>query len=398
MSFFSSEYNSLHAENDQLNRVKSALSLKMDSVDFETQTGTIKSYDVSLSKCTCMDFRRRHKPCKHMYCLAIELGIFNANTTSPKATSDSIVDTREIDNKNSIHSSCIFSCSESIPQSFVVIDFETANICPDSICQMGIVVVENNLIIDRKSFLIRPPYEEFTFTNVHGITFDDVKDKPTFDSLWHQIKSYIEYHTLSAYNLQFDINCLLSVLSRYEIPFPTFTAFDVLSNVRSCRYFDCELSELKNYQLVTVAKQLELEHSAHDALSDSIVTAQIQLYLSEAIPERNTTFYFYTVSSLIWAIAKNQLSPSDVVRYCEFLLKDTNPINYDEYKDLFKIIEQMAAHYDNAFLYKYCGLFYEKSNRFSRALYLYEQALSLNNKIGLKSKIQKLKRSCKTNK
>lgn len=54
MKFFSSEYNSLHMEPEQLKRVKSAFNLKMDSVDFETQTGKIKNYDVSLDKCTCM--------------------------------------------------------------------------------------------------------------------------------------------------------------------------------------------------------------------------------------------------------------------------------------------------------------------------------------------------------
>ena len=389
MNFFSPEYDSLHAEPEQLKRVKSAFNLKMDSVDFGAHTGKIKTYDVSLGKCTCMDFGRRRKPCKHIYRLAIELGIFNANADT---VSGSIAPAKKINNKNVTNCSYVFSCNGLVPKNFVVIDFETANTCPDSICQMGIVTVENNLIVDRQNFLIRPPYEEFSFTNIHGITLNDVKNELTFGELWSRIKNYIEGHTIVAYNLSFDLNCLLATLSRYEIPYLNFNAFDVLANVRACRYFDCELSEFKNYQLVTVAKKLKLEHRAHNALSDSIVTAQIQIYLSKTIPEENTIIYFSTNSALTEAIAKNQLPPVVIVSYCDELLKNRSKINYDEYKELFKLIEQIAANRDNTLLYKYCGMFYEKTNRISRAISLYERALSLNERIGLKGKIQKLRR------
>ncbi|MBR0288403.1 MAG: SWIM zinc finger family protein [Selenomonadaceae bacterium] len=389
MSFFSPEYNSLHSEEDQLKRVKSALNLKMDYVDFEAHKGKIKNYDVSLDKCTCMDFGRRRKPCKHIYRLAIELGIFNANADT---VSGSIVPAKEIDNKSETNCSYAFSCPGLVPKNFVVIDFETANTCPDSICQMGIVTVENNLIVDRQNYLIRPPYEKFSFTDIHGITLDDVKNELTFGELWQRIKPYIEGRTIAAYNLPFDINCLFAALFRYEIPRPNFNAFDVLANVRSCRYFDCELSELKNYQLVTVAKKMKLEHIAHNALSDSVVTAQIQIYLSKTIPDENTVIYFSTISALTEAVAKNQLSPAVIVGYCNELLKINLMIDYDEYKELFKLIEQVAANNDNASLYKCCGMFYEKSNRISRAISLYEKALFLNEKIGVKGKIQKLKK------
>ena len=258
-----------------------------------------------------MDFGRRRKPCKHIYRLAIELGIFNANEDT---VSGSIAPAKEINNKNGTNCSYVFSCSGLVPKNFVVIDFETANTCPDSICQMGIVTVENNLIVDRQNYLIRPPYEKFSFTDIHGISLDDVKNELTFGELWQRIKPYIEGRTIAAYNLPFDINCLFAALFRYEIPCPNFNAFDVLANVRSCRYFDCELSELKNYQLVTVAKKLKLEHIAHNALSDSVVTAQIQIYLSKTIPDENTVIYFSTISALTEAVAKNQLSPAAYIK------------------------------------------------------------------------------------
>ena len=126
-----------------------------------------------------------------------------------------------------------YSDYATVPKNFVVIDFETANQYFDSVCQIGIVVVENNTITEEKSFLIRPPYEEFSNTDIHGITFNDVKFAPTFDELWSNIKGYIDNHTIAAYNLFFDWNCLNATLERYQIEQPKFQAFDILACVRN---------------------------------------------------------------------------------------------------------------------------------------------------------------------
>ena len=68
--------NPLHDEADQLKRQNAALKLNVQSVDSAAATGKINDYDVSLDFCPCIDFSRRHLPCKHMYRLAHELGVF----------------------------------------------------------------------------------------------------------------------------------------------------------------------------------------------------------------------------------------------------------------------------------------------------------------------------------
>lgn len=40
-----------------------------------SSTSDLPYYDTSLSQCTCHDFQGRHLPCKHMYRLAVELGV-----------------------------------------------------------------------------------------------------------------------------------------------------------------------------------------------------------------------------------------------------------------------------------------------------------------------------------
>lgn len=75
----------MHKGPEQRKRQASAVDYKLTPlvIDKETQTCQIqgsgkKPYEVSLISCTCSDFTRRKKPCKHMYRLAMELGVFPA--------------------------------------------------------------------------------------------------------------------------------------------------------------------------------------------------------------------------------------------------------------------------------------------------------------------------------
>lgn len=68
----------------------------------------------------------------------------------------------------------------------VAIDFETANAKRSSVCAVGIALVEGKEIVQRSSWLVRPPELDFDPYNIyiHGITEDDVRDKPEFNQLW----------------------------------------------------------------------------------------------------------------------------------------------------------------------------------------------------------------------
>ena len=389
MNFFDFSNKNLHSEVDQLKRQKSALSLKMLEIDAENQLGIIKNYSVSLENCTCTDFLRRHKPCKHMYRLAMDLGIFKvADEKFSRLTETSKQE------KNIIQYPVDYEYSsyEIVPKNFVVIDFETANQYPDSVCQMGIVTVEKNSIVDAKDFLIRPPYKKFSNTDIHGITFEDVKDAPTFAELWYEIEKYFEGKTIAAYNLFFDWSCLAATLNHYGIETPKIKAFDILVNVRRCfNDFDSDLPHIKSCSLSNIANVLEFKHKAHDALSDSKITAEIQIYLSKKFPDMEVTLYTAKLSTIVDDINSGAMSTSQTIYYCKDLL-DRENISYDDYKNFFKLIEQVAAQKKIAELYKCCGIFYEKFNRIPRAIFLYKNALELDSKMRLKTKIQKLER------
>lgn len=113
---------------------------------------------------------------------------------------------------------------------FIVLDIETANYNPTSICQIGIVVLDDFKITQKIEYLIKPTPNVFVekFSNLHGITSDMVEDAPTFDVVWDKIKHlFNRFNLCFAHNAPFDFGHIKSTLQYYgyntdEIPFPVF--------------------------------------------------------------------------------------------------------------------------------------------------------------------------------
>lgn len=154
---------------------------------------------------------------------------------------------------------------------FVAIDFETANYQRNSACSVGIVEVKKNKVANKQSYLIRPPRLYFLpqFTELHGISKDDVKNQPTFAELWPSLKKYLEGKMVVAHNAQFDIGVLQACLYTYQIEYPSFEYLCTLSIARKV------WPDLCNHKLNTVANFLGLSLNHHNALDDALVAAKI---------------------------------------------------------------------------------------------------------------------------
>ncbi|MEZ4904535.1 MAG: exonuclease domain-containing protein [Spirosomataceae bacterium] len=72
---------------------------------------------------------------------------------------------------------------------FITLDFETATSQRDSPCEIGLTFVSGGQIVETKSWLIKPMYDEFDYFNIliHGIRPEHVADKPEFNELWTEI-------------------------------------------------------------------------------------------------------------------------------------------------------------------------------------------------------------------
>ena len=160
---------------------------------------------------------------------------------------------------------------------FVAIDFETATSKYTSICSMGICVVENSIITDRKEIFIKPVPFEFNEYNIkiHGITPDMVYDKPTFNMYWDSIKPYLQNKTVVAHNAMFDIGALCATLDLFGIEYPTF---NYLCTVKLSQL---AYPELKSHKLNNLCDALGVEFSHHQAYDDAYACASVLLRIME---------------------------------------------------------------------------------------------------------------------
>jgi len=159
---------------------------------------------------------------------------------------------------------------------FTAIDFETANYNRHSACSVGIVQVENGRILRKDLHLIRPPESWFKFTHIHGLTWADVAEAPTFRQLWPEIRPvFTDVDFLVAHNASFDRSVLHKTCEYYGIRPP---GTDFKCTVRLSRsvlgIFPTKLPNVCNALGIPMEKH-------HEALSDALACANIMLRILE---------------------------------------------------------------------------------------------------------------------
>jgi DNA polymerase-3 subunit epsilon len=154
---------------------------------------------------------------------------------------------------------------------FLAIDFETADYGRDSACALGLVRVEEGKITKRKHLLIRPPRRDMVFTYIHGITWEDVVDQPTFGEQWAEIAAMMEgVEFLVAHNASFDRSVLHECCRVAGIPIPTL---DFQCTMQLSR----KIWKLYPTNLPAVCRHFGIPLKHHDAASDTEACARIMI-------------------------------------------------------------------------------------------------------------------------
>jgi DNA polymerase III subunit epsilon len=154
---------------------------------------------------------------------------------------------------------------------FTAIDFETAQGYRWSICQVGLIRVENGAIAHEINLLVQPPgnYYWDKFIGVHGIRPRDTANAPTFDKIWHKIQPLITNQTVVAHNgLAFDFPVLAQTLNLYDIAVPEYQ--------KKCTY------KIYRKGLAKLCNENNLSLTHHDALSDARACAELYLKFLES--------------------------------------------------------------------------------------------------------------------
>lgn len=154
---------------------------------------------------------------------------------------------------------------------FVALDFETADYKRDSACSVGAVRVEGGRVVKKVYRLIRPPRHTFTLSWVHGLTWADVKDEPSFREVWRDISSvFTGVDFIAAHKADFDRAVLVACCGRARLRPPDI---EFVCTVNIAR----ELLRFRRAGLEYVSKSLGVPLDHHHALSDAYACARIVL-------------------------------------------------------------------------------------------------------------------------
>jgi DNA polymerase-3 subunit epsilon len=158
----------------------------------------------------------------------------------------------------------------------VALDFETANYPRNSAIALGVSIVQDNVITERRAWLFRPPghriYIRPDFIAIHGIRPVDLQGKPYFREIWPEIESCLkDADLLIAHNAGFDRSVLYGVTQHYNIEMPRYNWQCTVNIARATWPY------LPNHKLPTVCAHLGIELKHHDPASDAEACARIFL-------------------------------------------------------------------------------------------------------------------------
>jgi len=159
--------------------------------------------------------------------------------------------------------------------SFAAIDFELATGVRNSVCSVGIVVVEDGEIVDEYYSLVRPPKNKYHWGNsrVTKIYAKDTKDAPSFLDIYPEIKKRLKGKKMVAHNEGFDRDVLRVVMEYYGLKYSELN----LPKKWEDTVVIFQEKGTKSAKLNNLSKEYGIEIEHHNALSDARATALLYL-------------------------------------------------------------------------------------------------------------------------
>lgn len=165
---------------------------------------------------------------------------------------------------------------------YIAIDFETADYQADSACAIGLVKIQDNVIVDDFYSLICPPRPKVYFTHVHGLRWNDLKHAPSFVEIYPKIAEFSQgAQGFIAHNASFDRKVLKTCCTSFACPLEQEKFYCTLKASR-------KLLNLPKNSLSSVCEALNIELMHHHALSDALACAKVFLHFKEHNSDMNS--------------------------------------------------------------------------------------------------------------
>lgn len=156
---------------------------------------------------------------------------------------------------------------------FVAFDIEMPGQRDMRISAIGITVVDDGKITDKRFYLVNPEckFDPYVIKLI-GITPDMVKDKPIFPEVWEEIKDIMSSGILVAHGAAGDLKTLCECLLHYGIEWKSTAEFLCTCDMGLACY-PC----LEGHGLDALCEHIGFELDHHNAQSDSEGCARILL-------------------------------------------------------------------------------------------------------------------------
>lgn len=156
---------------------------------------------------------------------------------------------------------------------FTAIDFETA--IGHHPCSVGVITVENGVIVDEYVSLIKPPNNEYSpYTiKVHGIYPRDTVNARTFSQIFPEIQKRLINRIVVAHNESFDRTVLMKSMALYGLSYEQLN----IAVKWECTVKIYKAKGLKPAKLSDCCRIMNIELQHHEALSDARACAQLYL-------------------------------------------------------------------------------------------------------------------------
>ncbi|MBJ2126212.1 3'-5' exonuclease [Flavobacterium sp. IB48] len=156
---------------------------------------------------------------------------------------------------------------------FTAIDFETATgYHPWSV---GIVTVENGIIVDEYVTLIKPPNNEYNpFTiRVHGIYPKDTINAKSFFQIYPEIEKRLKNRVVVAHNESFDRNVLMKTMLLHGLNYEDLN----IATKWECTVKIYKAKGIKPTKLSDCCREMDIQLNHHEALSDARACAKLYM-------------------------------------------------------------------------------------------------------------------------
>jgi DNA polymerase III epsilon subunit family exonuclease len=193
---------------------------------------------------------------------------------------------------------------------YAVIDFETANSDMTSICQIGVVLIEDGVITKEWATLVKPSGEFNSFNvKLHGITEEHVKEAPDFLAIYDELIALIKNKIVVSHGA-FDKSVLAKAQELHGLnPEASITWLDATRIIRNV------LPQFTNngYGLQNIAVHFSLTTNPHNALDDAKTCAVI---VNKLLDQSNTSINDWIELSKKTIRFDINLAVSNIKRQC----------------------------------------------------------------------------------